>query len=422
MSAEPGSLPSFRVAPEGLFSFLADPDIRSLTDAFEARRADSFRFVGGCVRNPLIDLPASDLDAATLFPPETTIEIIKEAGWKPIPTGIDHGTVTAVKDGRPVEITTVRADVETDGRHAIVRFGTDWTTDWRRRDFTMNALYLTPAGDVYDPASGAEDAKARRVRFIGDPDARISEDYLRILRFYRFSAWYAAEIDAAGDEACARGAGGLADLSAERVRMELLKLLAAPQPTHAARAMSAAGVLQARFGVGGDIASFERLVRLTETVTAAGRPVVRLAALISAADARFADGLRLSNLEKAELLAAQASAATLTDLAELSDPEIRAARYRLGAEGFAAGGALAWARSGADTSDERWRRALRRGLDWTPLEFSLSGDDVKRAGVAPGPAVGRVLRAVEGDWIEADFPDDPAFIQARLTARAAEEA
>lgn len=426
MSAEPGSRsgsgPALRVAPEGRFAFLADPALRSLTDAFEARRADSFRFVGGCVRNPLIDLPASDLDAATLWPPETTVEIVEGAGWRAIPTGFDHGTVTAVKDGRPVEITTVRADVETDGRHAVVRYGTDWSSDWRRRDFTMNAIYLTPAGEVYDPAGGALDAKARRVRFIGDPDARIAEDHLRILRFYRFTAWYGDGVDAAGDAACARGADGLAALSAERVRAEMLKLLAAPRPATATRAMSAGGLLQARFGVAGDVASLERLVSLSETIAAAGRPVVRLAALISAADARFADALRLSNLEKAELLAAQASAATLVDLADLAEAEIRAARYRLGAEGFAAGGALAWARSGAEAEDVCWRRALELGLSWSPPDFPLSGEDAKKAGVAPGPAIGRVLRAVEADWIEADFPDDPAFIRERLAVRAAERA
>ncbi|MEO1310587.1 MAG: CCA tRNA nucleotidyltransferase [Pseudomonadota bacterium] len=422
MSAQNADRPVRTVSAADGFSFLDDSDVRVLTDAFERVRARSFRFVGGSVRNPLIGLAPSDLDAATLLEPAAASDAIEAAGWRAVPTGVEHGTVTAAKDGRSVEVTTVRADVKTDGRRAEVVFGADWSEDWRRRDFTMNAIYLGPDGALYDPAGGIDDALARRVRFIGDADARIAEDHLRILRFYRFCAWYGAEINPQADAACARGRDGIARLSAERVRAELLRLLAAPNPRSAVAAMLRAGVLAARFDAAPDEQSFNRLVEIAGDAGPARDAIARLAALFPDAGADFADALRFSKKERDALVAVQEAAEALAGLDRLSPNEVRARRYPLTSDAFGAGAALAQARGEAQADDLEWRRAIATGLDWTPPAFPISGEDARRAGVDPGPAIGWVLKAVENDWIEADFPDDPAFLAKRLKARAAETA
>lgn len=401
-----------RVTPAGGFGYLADPELKALAGAVEARRPGGFLFVGGCVRNPLMDRPPSDIDAAALTPPDETMEAIEDAGWRAVATGLEHGTATAVKGGRAVEITTARADVKTDGRRAVVRFSDQWTDDWKRRDFAMNALYLAPDGSLFDPAGGLADIAARRVRFIGDADARIREDYLRILRFYRFSAWCAGAIDAEGDAACARGRGGLAALSAERVRAEILKLLAAPDPAPAVRAMARGGVLAARFGVDGD----PQMLAVAVKAGIAGA-LVRLAALFPMADEAFADALRLSGAERDALLAVQAVAADCE-----TPPSAHGARvlaYRRGGEAAADGLRLAAARAGADARAPEWRKAIEAADGPVPA-FPLSGADLLDRGLEPGPAVGRVLRAVEDDWIAAGFPADASFLAERLAARIAE--
>lgn len=224
--------------------FLADAGLKRVLDAIEGG-GDAARVVGGAVRNSLMGVAVTDLDIATTARPEAVSERARAAGLKVVPTGIDHGTVTVVVEGRPFEVTTLRADVETDGRRAVVAFTDDWEEDARRRDFTMNAIYVDRHGHLYDPVAGVGDARARRVRFIGEPEARIREDYLRILRFYRFHAQYGhGPLDAAGAAAAQRLAAGMAQLSRERVGAELGKILLAPGRRAAVAAMAAAGVLE----------------------------------------------------------------------------------------------------------------------------------------------------------------------------------
>jgi len=357
---------------------------------------DCARFVGGCVRNSLLGQPVDDIDIATRLKPEETIAALKAAGLKAVPTGVEHGTVTGVSDRRPYEITTLRRDVETDGRRAVVAFTQDWAEDAARRDFRINALYADAAGTVFDPTGGGlADAEAGRIVFVGEPEQRIREDYLRILRFFRFHAWYGRGApDAAGLAACAALKDGMARLSAERVSKELLKLLKAPDPVATVRVMAQAGVLAPVLPEAGDLAMFEALAgRSTDAV-------MRLSALLPADRAvveAAARRLRLSNGERDRLVAAVDDGMVGIDMDERA---ARAALYRLGAPTFEDRLLRAEAASGRDCRD---LGALAR--DWTPPRMPVGGRDVARLGLAAGPQTGALLKAFEDQWIADDFPD-----------------
>jgi poly(A) polymerase len=261
--------------------WLRAPHAAAVLDALQAAGGEG-RFVGGCVRNALLGSPVDDLDMATALTPPEVIAALGRAGIRVVPTGVEHGTVTAVLDHRPIEVTTLRRDVETDGRRALVAFTTDWAEDAARRDFRLNALYADRTGQVFDPVGGGvEDARAGRIVFVGDPEVRIREDYLRILRFFRFRAWYGHGLpDAAALEACGRLAEGLRTLSAERVGKELLKLLAAPDPREAVELMVRSGVLQRLLPPALNLARLWGLVRLEGSLGARPDPLLRLAALL----------------------------------------------------------------------------------------------------------------------------------------------
>jgi poly(A) polymerase len=242
------------------------------------RDGEEARVVGGAVRNALLHLAVDEIDVATTAVPEEVVRRVEAAGWKAVPTGIDHGTITVIIDGKPFEVTTLREDVETYGRKAKVVFGRDWRTDAERRDFTINALSVSADGRIYDYVGGIEDIAARHVRFIGEPASRIAEDYLRILRFFRFHAWYGKDHpDAAGLHACILARTGLATLSRERVRMELLKLLLAPHATPTLAAMAERGILGMVLGGVPLLASFENVVKI-EAATGVAADAVRRAA------------------------------------------------------------------------------------------------------------------------------------------------
>lgn len=284
--------------------------------AFADAKTD-IRFVGGCVRDALLGIANSktDVDMATPATPDAITAILEKAGIKAVPTGIDHGTITAVYGGVKVEITTLRRDIETNGRHAVVRFGTSWEDDAARRDFTLNALYADADGTLHDYNGGIADARAGRVRFIGIPAARIEEDYLRILRFFRFTARFAVLLDAEGLAACTAARAGLAHLSAERVRDELWKILALSKPLQAVQPMIDAGVLQELLP---DTYNVERLARLADYEHdnhVLPVPVVRLAALCVATEG-LQEILKLSNREAGwlKLIAASLQQTTLKDL------------------------------------------------------------------------------------------------------------
>ncbi|MEM7766828.1 MAG: CCA tRNA nucleotidyltransferase [Pseudomonadota bacterium] len=394
--------------------WLSAPASRSVIDALQARRPGSARFVGGCVRNALMGRPVDDLDIATQLPPDAVMEALKAAGIRAIPTGIDHGTVTAVIGGEGIEITTLRRDVETDGRRAVVAFTEDWAEDAARRDFRLNALYVTPDGTLHDPTGGGiADAAAGRVIFIGDADQRLKEDYLRILRFFRFNAWYGAEMDAAGLAACERQKAGLAQIAAERVWKEFRKLLAAPRPGAAVQAMQETSVLAAI--IGDDLGGAHRTVRLVAAERAAGEapdPMRRLLTLVPGSQGwidQFAGRLRLSRSDHGRL-----SAWANPDLPAVGagpPAAIRAALYRYGAEAVLDRALVEHARSNAPVTEP----FLSLVRTWTPPRFPLGGADAKAAGLT-GPAIGEALRAAEARWIDSDFQSNRQDLQVRLAA------
>jgi poly(A) polymerase len=383
------------------------------------------RVVGGTVRNALLGLPPGDMDVATTALPEEVVRRAKAAGIKCVPTGIDHGTLTLVIDGAPYEITTLREDTETFGRKAKVAFGRDWVKDAERRDFTMNGLSVDANGVVYDYVGGIADARARRVRFIGAPDQRIAEDYLRILRFFRIHAAFGAgEPDRDGYLACIRGRAGLATLSAERVRMEMLKLLVAQGASAAALAMVDAGLLQAMIGGVAYTGPLEAMIAIERTLGLTTSPTRRLAALTVAVteDAkRVATRLRLSN---AEAKALDAMGHRWWRFAAMDEARARRLLYRLGPERYHDRVLLAWARSGVDAHSSRWRELAELPQRWTAPKFPLKATDFLARGMAEGPALGHVLTLAEDAWLAADFPLEQAALAAiadQATARATRE-
>jgi poly(A) polymerase len=377
------------------------------------RDGEEVRVVGGAVRNELLHLAVDEIDVATTAVPEEIKRRAEGAGWKAVPTGIEHGTITVVVDGKPFEVTTLRQDVETYGRKAKVVFGRDWKTDAERRDFTINALSAAADGMVYDYVGGVADIAARHVRFIGEPQQRIAEDYLRILRFFRFHAWYGAGApDAAGLHACIVARAGLDLLSRERVRTELLKLMLAPYAAPTLAVMAEAGLLGAVLGGVPLLASFENTVKAESAMGAQADAVRRLGALgvIVKEDAeRLAERLRLSNAE-AERLAALNFWWRVSPAG--GDQAAHALLYQLGPQSFLDRVLLAWSRSDAGAADKAWRELASLPHNWTAPMFPLKAADFIRRGIAPGPALGVALRAAEQAWIAADFPDDRDAIEA----------
>ncbi len=361
------------------------------------------RAVGGAVRNAFLKLPVAEVDLATTATPQEVIALAEKAGLKAVPTGIEHGTVTVIADGAPFEVTTLRRDVETFGRHAEVAFTRDWEADARRRDFTLNALYADRDGCVFDPLRGYDDLAAGRVRFIGDPAERIREDYLRILRFFRFNAYYGkGPLDEAGLKACVALRGGLAQLSAERIWIELKRILMAPRATDAIEALFDYGLLTEILGGVPRLLDFERLVAIEAANGVAASAALRLAVLAIFVDedvARTAERLRLSNVEQAVL----ALAADVQDGLP-QEAFAKAALYRLGPENYRATISTAWARSGDAVDNARWIEALKLPDCWQAPAFPLRGQDIMALGIV-GPEVGNILRRLEREWIEGGFAD-----------------
>jgi poly(A) polymerase len=386
------------------------------------RDGEEARAVGGAVRNDLLHLAVEEIDVATTAVPEEVVRRVAAAGWKAIPTGIEHGTITVVIDGKPLEVTTLRQDIETYGRKAKVVFGRDWTADAERRDFTINALSAAADGTVYDYVGGIADIAARRVRFIGEPAKRIAEDFLRILRFFRFHAWYGAGApDAAGLHACILARSGLEALSRERVRMELLKLLLAPRATPVLAVMAETGILGTVLGGVPLLASFENMTKVEAAAGLEADAVRRLGALgvtVSEDAERLAQRLRLANAE-AERLVALDRWWRISPAA--ADQAARALLYHLGPQSFADRVLTAWSRSDAGASNGAWRELADLPRRWIAPAFPLKAADFIRRGIAAGPTLGAALRAAEEAWIAADFPKDSAKLDA-IADRAAREA
>ena len=367
------------------------------------------RFVGGCVRNALLDLAPGDIDIAVDKPPTDVTRALQAAGIKVAPTGIAHGTITAVVDHHPFEVTTLRRDVETDGRHAVVAFTDDWREDAARRDFTINAMFCDASGRLWDYFDGRADLTQRRVRFVGDPDTRIIEDVLRVMRFFRFHAWYGRPpLDPEGLAACRRHAGKLRGLSAERVRAELLKLLAADDPADVVEAMAVSGAFDHW------LPQYLGTARL-RTLIANGRLVGesdglrRLAALLDPATDAVAFGKRLK-LSTQQAVRLQVMLAAVPEIDATDEALVRKQIYRLG-------GALYIDRLLLDrgaASDDQLRAAHRLARSWTVPELQIGGADVIRAGIKAGPDVGMLIDAVETWWIAQDFAPDREACLAEL--------
>jgi poly(A) polymerase len=385
------------------------------------RDGEEARVVGGAVRNALLGEPHGDIDIATTAPPDEVVRRVEAAGFKAVPTGIEHGTITAVAEGRPFEITTLREDVETFGRHARVAFGRSWRHDAERRDFTINALSVARDGTVYDYVEGLADIAARRVRFIGDAERRIAEDYLRILRFFRFHASYGeGSPDPAGVAACIAGRAGLERLSRERVRAELVKLLLARHTVATIQAMTEIGLLEQVLGAVPLLASFANMVELEAALALAPDAVRRLGALAVSVveDAeRLRERLRLFNAEYERL----ASMAERWWQVTWQDGERagRALLYRLGPVRFADRVLLAWARAAEGAADENWRRFATLPARWTAPAFPLRASAFMARGVPKGPRLGAAMAAAETAWIAADFPSDAGALAAIADAATA---
>jgi tRNA nucleotidyltransferase/poly(A) polymerase len=379
------------------------------------------RAVGGAVRNALMGREVGEIDIATTALPDEVVRRAKIAGIKCVPTGIEHGTVTLVVEGTPVEVTTLREDVETFGRKAKVMFGRDWQRDAERRDFTMNGLSASIDGVVHDHVDGLSDVDARRVRFIGDPDRRIAEDYLRILRFFRIHAAYGSGApDRDGYLASIRGRDGIAGLSAERIRMELLKLLVAPGAGAAVEAMVDAGLMLRICGGVSYLGPLRRMIGIEQDLGFAPNAMLRLGALgvaVTEDAKRLTQRLRLTNDENKTL---DSMGHRWWRLKGMDDARARQRLYRLGSQRYRNRVLLAWARDGGGDHADQWRQLLTLPERWTPPVFPLKAADFIARGIAKGPALGQVLALAEDAWMANDFPmevDVITVIADQITAR-----
>lgn len=383
--------------------WLKTREVRRLFEVLGAPAVDA-RVVGGCVRNHVMGLPVGEIDAATPEAPEAVMQRLADAGVRAIPTGLEHGTVTALIGDRSFEVTSLRRDTACDGRHAAVEFTTDWKEDARRRDFTFNAMSMRGDGALFDYFGGLSDAEAGRVKFVGDPGDRIQEDYLRILRLFRFYAWYGrTSLDAATLAACRMHAGGLARLSAERVQAEIIKTLAAPAPAQVLTLMQSCGVLTA---VLPEIADLSRLAALTRVESAVGAPTDwrrRLAACVTEDDAdALAQRLKFSSADRLRLVRLTAAEPLLD--AATAPAQLRAALYRHGPDVIYDRVLLAWALARTrGANDDGWMDQLGHVAAWQPQSLPVSGADVLALGIPQSPRVGQILSAVEAWWMGKDF-------------------
>jgi poly(A) polymerase len=393
---------------------------RRLFEALEAEGgADCARFVGDCVRDALIgrESAALDIDVATRLRPEAAQAALERAGLKVYPTGIEHGVITVLSGGRTFEVASLRRDVETDGRRAVVAYADSWEEDAARRDFRLNALYASAEGEVFDPTGeGIADARAGRIVFVGEARRRIEEDYLRILRFFRFFAHFGkTEPDAEAFEACSTLKGGMAGLSGERIAKELLKLLAADNPVPAVRLMRKSGVLGEILPTGADSWRFEHLVEIETELLFSCDPLLRLAALLPDDVQKVraaASRLRLSNADRERLEGACSDAVRIVSW--MSPREMRRAIWKLGPRRVKDRALLGWAASRGTAAAPQWRLLMIYPDTWTAPEFPLTGEEIKKAGVPEGPLVGRVRREIEDWWLDLDFTDDRMALIERL--------
>ena len=427
MNNGPSTLaPTGKIAPG---AWMTAPQTQAVFAALTAEKAE-VRFVGGCVRDAVCGRSVHDIDIATTAPPERVVELLEKAGLRVVPTGIDHGTVTAITDGRSFEVTSLRVDVETDGRRARVAFTDDWVADAARRDFTINALSSTLDGDIYDPFGGIDDLSRGLVRFVGNARERIEEDVLRLLRYFRFFAHYGrppADLDALA--ACRALAPKLSGLSGERVRAEMLRILLAPEPADAIVLMRGERVLDHILPEAGDVGRLRMMGWLEShalKLPSVGPDALRRLASLLSNDATGAEKVaarwRLSNAETARLTTLAETPRLAFD--GLGEDGVRRALRTLGADLVRDLVLLDWAGAAAiDPHQPRartraWANTLEAAEAWTSLDFPLKGRDVLALGVAAGPEIGRFLGAAEAWWDAGGCRADRDACLAKLKALA----
>ncbi len=377
---------------------------------FEALPDGSARFVGGCVRNSLLGESIGDIDIACQLKPENIKTKLEAAGLKVIPTGIEHGTLTIVHEGVPYEITTLRKDVETDGRRAVIAYTDDWAEDAQRRDFTINALYADAQGELYDPTGeGLEDIKSRKFRFVGDADLRVREDYLRILRYFRFLARYAGQdkVDATALKACRENRAGLKQLSSERVWAELKKILSADDPRRAVRIMLTNEILGSVLPEASNAEGLDRMVVLEQKEKLEPDYLLRLMAMSGRDElalTRLSKRLKLSNNEKMRLLAWAGNAVPFK--IGMDDKTLKQSVYASGPQ--TAYDRLVIRAAGEEDPilQSQWMKQAEFALNWDIPIFPLGGKDLKKAGLSDGPEMGRVLKALKELWVRSGFTAD----------------
>lgn len=372
--------------------------VRSVFEALDGNE-DATRIVGGAVRNALLGLPVTDIDFATRIRPDAVMDRIASTGGRAIPTGMDHGTITAVVEGQSFEITTLRKDVETDGRHAKVSFANSFEEDARRRDFTINALAIAANGIVHDPVEGLQDLERRRLKFIGDPDARIREDYLRILRFFRFFAFYGSEPpDADTEQAVIGNRDGLKQLSKERIGSEIVRLAQAPDPNGSMRLMNDWGISELVLGGGWHIEAVAALIDVERSRGLSGSSLRRLAAGVGVSPAlteKLRSNLRLPNSDRDHLNRVDRA----LELLEANPQGQREAIHRCGLMPAIDAVIIHASRTGQIISDSVWELLN----NWEPPPFPISGNDLKTRGMSEGREMGEALREAEDAWIKSDF-------------------
>jgi poly(A) polymerase len=395
--------------------FLTDDGAKAILAALPD---GSTRFVGGCVRNALWGEATSDIDFATTLPPEEVAAALKAAKIKTVPTGIAHGTLTAVVSVKPYELTTLRRDVETDGRRAVIAYTEDWAEDAQRRDFTVNALYADAEGQIYDPTGeGLGDIDARRFRFVGDAESRGREDYLRILRLFRFMAWYGrdAKITKEALAACRDNRAGLKSLSAERVWSELKKLLSARDPVRSVRIMLQQELLETLLPEATNVDGLARLVALEAREGLKPDSMLRLMAMMAREPlsvALLSKRLKLSNKETARLKDWASDAESLSfDMEERARMQ---AIYRSGKQPILDRARLRAAGASDPIASSKWMVLADLALGWTPPTFPLRGADLIEAGVPKGPALGKALSALEALWVRSGFSTEKPQLLAAL--------
>ncbi len=388
---------------------------RGVAAIFDALGHSKTRFVGGCVRNALMERLVGDIDLATQLEPEAVMAALEAAKIRTIPTGIAHGTVTAVIDKTPYEITSLRRDIKTDGRHAQVSFTTDWAQDAQRRDLTMNALYADFDGQIYDPTGqGLDDIAAKRFAFVGDADARVQEDYLRILRFFRFFTWYGegGKVDSSALTACRENRSGLKQLSAERVWIEIKKILSAPDPTRVIRIMLTQGILETILPEASNAEGLELIVPLMHKRQQDGRqnpadPLLRLMAMASRdplSTALLCKRLKMSKVESARLMGWAMDATPLDP--NMDERAKKIAIYTGGKQAVSDRALLRAAGEEDPIISARWAEFADIATVWETPEFPLKGKDLIKAGVEPGEAMGKKLAALKALWVRSGFTVD----------------